>query len=213
MGGLSDWLTEAQPINRKNAAEAVFDDIRSAITSGQLAVGTRLPAESNLAVRYGVSRPIIREALRSLQTLGLTQTRTGSGTYVMTPTPPSELNYGAYSARDLIEARPFIEVPAAGWAAVRRTDAQLAALLDLCDRMDAEERPHPWVLLDGQFHCAIAEASFGQWTIRQGGGRCPRSAFPAVRDGQSDGGPPCRLEFRAPPDRRGDPAEFSTRGA
>ena len=159
MGGLSDLLADGQPINRKNAAEAVFDDIRSAITTGQLAVGTRLPSEAHLATRYGVSRPIIREALRSLQTLGLTQTRTGSGTYVMTPTPPSELNYGAYSARDLIEARPFIEVPAAGWAALRRTDAQLQVLLDLCSRMETEERPHPWVLLDGQFHCAIAEAS------------------------------------------------------
>ncbi|EHK00363.1 FadR/GntR family transcriptional regulator [Agrobacterium tumefaciens] len=159
MGGLSDWLADAKPINRKNAAEVVFEDIRSAITSGQLVVGTRLPSEAHLAERYGVSRPIVREALRSLQTLGLTQTRTGSGTYVMTVTPPAELSYGAYSARDLIEARPFIEVPAAGWAALRRTDAQLETLLELCDRMEAEERPHPWVLLDGQFHCAIAEAS------------------------------------------------------
>lgn len=71
MGGLSDWLADGQPITRKNAAEAVFDDIRSAITTGQLAVGTRLPSEAHLATRYGVSRPIIREALRSLQTLSL----------------------------------------------------------------------------------------------------------------------------------------------
>lgn len=159
MAGLSDWLADAQPINRKNAAEAVFDDIHSAITSGRLAIGTRLPSEAHLAERYGVSRPIVREALRSLQTLGLTRTRTGSGTYVMTATPPSELNYGSYSARDLIEARPFIEVPSAGWAALRRTEAQLEVLLDLCDRMESEERPHAWVLLDGEFHCAIAEAS------------------------------------------------------
>ncbi|MFT2214171.1 FadR/GntR family transcriptional regulator [Rhizobium giardinii] len=159
MSELPDWLSDAKPISRKNAAEAVFEDIRSAITSGQLAVGTRFPSEAQLAERYGVSRPIVREALRSLQTLGLTQTRTGSGTFVVTATPSPELIYGGYSARDLIEARPFIEVPAAGWAARRRTDRQLETLLELCNKMDEQEEPHLWVLLDSQFHGMIAEAS------------------------------------------------------
>jgi DNA-binding FadR family transcriptional regulator len=159
MGEVTDWLSLTSPISRKNAAEAVFDDIRSAIASGRLAVGTRLPAESQLASRYGVSRPIIREALRSLQTLGLTQTRTGSGTFVVTSTPSPELHYGVYSARDLIEARPFIEVPSAGWAALRRTDQQLARLMELCDEMDRQEDPFKWVQLDSEFHSMIAEAS------------------------------------------------------
>ncbi|MBB5702827.1 DNA-binding FadR family transcriptional regulator [Ochrobactrum daejeonense] len=159
MNELADWLSDKHPIQRKNAAEAVFDDIRSAITSGRLAIGTRLPSETRLADRFGVSRPIVREALRSLQTLGLTQTRTGSGTYVLNAVPASELVYGGYSARDLIEARPFIEVPAAGWAALRRTSAQLALMLQLCDKMDRQTDPHKWELLDSQFHCAIAEAS------------------------------------------------------
>ncbi|MGV1756885.1 GntR family transcriptional regulator [Rhizobium sp. AC27/96] len=159
MGEVTDWLSFTSPISRKNAAEAVFEDIRSAITSGRLAVGTRLPSEAQLASRYGVSRPIVREALRSLQTLGLTQTRTGSGTFVVTSAPSAELHYGRYSARDLIEARPFIEVPAAGWAALRRTDAQLARLLELCDEMDVQEDPHKWVQLDSEFHSMIAEAS------------------------------------------------------
>jgi len=159
MSELADWLSDTHPITRKNAAEVVFDDIRSAITSGRLAVGTRLPSEAQLAGRFGVSRPIVREALRSLQTLGLTQTRTGSGTYVLNTSPVSELSYGGYSARDLIEARPFIEVPAAGWAALRRSVGQLAHLLELCDKMDRQTDPQKWELLDSEFHCAIAEAS------------------------------------------------------
>ncbi|RRY11703.1 FadR/GntR family transcriptional regulator [Brucella anthropi] len=159
MSELADWLSDTHPVTRKNAAEVVFDDIRSAITSGRLAVGTRLPSETQLAGRFGVSRPIVREALRSLQTLGLTQTRTGSGTYVLNASPASELNYGSYSARDLIEARPFIEVPAAGWAALRRSAEQLANLLELCDKMDRQTDPQKWELLDSEFHCAIAEAS------------------------------------------------------
>lgn len=159
MSAGADWIYEANPVSRKNAAESVFEDLRSAIVSGRLTVGTRLPSETHLAGRYGVSRPIVREALRSLQTLGMTQTRTGSGTFVLTDSPRNELRYGGYSARDLMEARPFIEVPAAGWAALRKTDAQLAHILKLCDAMDAQEDPHKWVRLDSEFHSAIALAS------------------------------------------------------
>jgi DNA-binding FadR family transcriptional regulator len=159
MSAGADWLSETSPISRKSAAESVFEELRMAIVSGRLTVGTRLPSETHLAGRYGVSRPIVREALRSLQTLGMTQTRTGSGTYVLTDRPSRELHYAGYSARDLIEARPFIEVPAAGWAAVRRTPEQLARILKLCDAMDAQHDPHKWVKLDSEFHSAIAEAS------------------------------------------------------
>lgn len=159
MSAGAEWLSEPNPISRKSAAESVFEDLRSAIVSGRLAVGTRLPAETDLAGRYGVSRPIVREALRSLQTLGMTQTRTGSGTFVLTDRPSRELSYGGYSARDLIEARPFIEVPAAGWAAVRRSSAQLEKILGLCDAMDEQEDPHKWVKLDSEFYSTIAEAS------------------------------------------------------
>lgn len=159
MSAGADWIYEANPVSRKNAAESVFEDLRSAIISGRLTVGTRLPSETHLAGRYGVSRPIVREALRSLQTLGMTQTRTGSGTFVLTDSPRNELRYGGYSARDLMEARPFIEVPAAGWAALRKTEAQLAHILKLCDAMDAQEDPHKWVRLDSEFHSAIAQAS------------------------------------------------------
>ncbi|MCL8000135.1 FadR family transcriptional regulator [Brucella sp. 21LCYQ03] len=154
-----EWVSNNTPVNRRNAAEIVFEDIRSAITTGSLHVGIRLPSEAKLAEKYSVSRPIIREALRSLQTLGLTQTRTGSGTYVIKSAPGPELNFGGYSANDLIEARPFIEIPAAGWAAIRHTNDQIVHLLDLCDRMDRQRDPHKWVLLDGEFHSMIASAS------------------------------------------------------
>lgn len=159
MSAGADFLSKTNPISRKSAAESVFEDLRQAIVSGRLVVGTRLPAETHLAEKYGVSRPIVREALRSLQTLGMTQTRTGSGTFVLTDQPSRELNYSGYSARDLLEARPFIEVPAAGWAAVRRSGEQMARILKLCDAMDAQEDPHKWVKLDSEFHSAIAEAS------------------------------------------------------
>jgi len=154
-------------IDRRSASQAIGDDIRGAIESGGIPVGAKLPSEAQLAERYGVSRPVVREALRSLQALGLTTTRTGSGTYVESTTAatvPTDAGsgaagaFGGLSARDLVEARPHIEVPAAEWAALRRSDAQAAALLALCGDMDAEHDPAAWVELDSRFHGAIAEA-------------------------------------------------------
>ena len=155
---LSDSWT-ARPINRQNAAEAVFEDLRGAIESGELSLGTRLPSEAALAERYGVSRPIVREALRSAQTLGLLKPVPGVALFVIATAPSPEITYGAYSARDLMEARPVIEVPAAGWAARRRTDEQLRVLTELCAEMKREKDPDKWVSLDSRFHCVIAEAS------------------------------------------------------
>ncbi|MBY4610995.1 FadR family transcriptional regulator [Rhizobium sp. 9T] len=159
MQDMDSWLSEKKEIGRRNAAEAVFEDIRTAIVSRKLALGTRLPAEVQLAERYGISRAIVREALRSLQTLGFTQTRTGRGTFVVSESPARQLGGGAYSARDLMEARPCIEIPAAGWAALRRSNAQLASLSSLCDRMDEEEDVQTWVRMDAEFHGEIAGAS------------------------------------------------------
>lgn len=158
MNDIATWLADKSPVTRQNAAEAVFEDLRSAILSGRIPISTRLPSEAKLAERYGVSRPMIREALRSLQTLGLTRSRTGSGSFVISASP-AEPDYGAYSARDLIEARPFVEVPAAGWAALRRSDEQRAGLLDLCDQMEGCSDPLAWVRHDSAFHALIAEAS------------------------------------------------------
>lgn len=158
-GNLSDWLTDKAPIHRKNAAEVVFEDLRGAIVSGKIEVGTRLPSEEKLARTYGVSRPIIREAMRSLQTLGLTRSRSGSGSFVIAAQQRSELAYGDISARDLDEARPHIEIPAAGWAALRRSPDQVKALLHLCDQMEVYVDSLKWVQMDSDFHTLIATAS------------------------------------------------------
>jgi GntR family transcriptional repressor for pyruvate dehydrogenase complex len=152
------WTDRRGAIVRQNAAESVFEDLRLAIERGELPIGVKLPPEAALAERYGVSRSVVREALRSSQALGLTETKTGSGTIVVA-SHPSAPNYGKFSARDLIEARPYIEVPAAGWAARRRTDAQLADLTRVVDEMDGELDPATWARLDTQFHLGIAQVS------------------------------------------------------
>ncbi|WP_410506097.1 FadR/GntR family transcriptional regulator [Mycolicibacterium mucogenicum] len=152
------WTDRPATIVRRNATEAVLEDLCTAIEAGDLPVGAKLPPEAALAERYGVSRSVIREALRSCQTLGLTSTKTGSGTVVVASHATSP-RYGKFSARDLIEARPHIEVPAAGWAARRRTDAELTNLTRINDAMQAETDAARWVQLDTEFHLGIAQAS------------------------------------------------------
>ena len=116
------------PIERVSAAEAVLRSIRHDIESGEYEVGAKLPSETELASRYGVSRPVVREALHSCATLGMTETKTGRGTFVIATAANTGLRLGRYSARDLFEARPHIEVPAAALAAERRTEADLQVL-------------------------------------------------------------------------------------
>lgn len=163
---LSDSRTAGQqsggataPLARLSAAEAVFNAIRGDIESGRVAVGAKLNSEAALAQQYGVSRSVIREALRSCTALGMTLTRTGRGTFVVADRVANDLVLGQFSARDLTEARPHIEVPAAGLAAERRTAEDLDVLRGMVASMSAETDPEAWVMLDAGFHAAIARAS------------------------------------------------------
>lgn len=122
-------------------------------------MGSKLPAEAALAARYGVSRSVVREALRSCAALGLTETHTGKGTFVVSGRVSGDLVLGRYSARDLTEARPHIEIPAAGLAAARRSEEDLSTLKGIVADMALEDDPAAWVALDATFHGLIARAS------------------------------------------------------
>ena len=157
---LSDSRTTGpQPIVRVSAAEAVFKAIRDAIESGELPVGHKLSSESVLAGKFAVSRSVVREALRSCAALGLTETHTGKGTFVIAGKAGSDLVLGTFSARSLMEARPHIEIPAAELAAARATAGQLEELRGIIEAMEDEDDPEMWVALDASFHATIARAS------------------------------------------------------
>ena len=159
MSWSDSWTTGQPEFTRLSASEAVLADLRAAIEKGELEVGARLPSEAAMAGRYGVSRSVVREALRSCETLGLTKTQTGRGTFVIADRVASDLRMGDYSSRDLDEARPHIEVPAAGLAAERRTAAQCAELQRLIDVMKKTKDPTALASLDADFHAAVAQAS------------------------------------------------------
>ena len=139
--------------------EAVLAHLRSSIERGEHAVGEKLPSEAALSREFEVSRSVIREALRGLQALGMTESKTGKGTFVTATGPADNPTFGTYSARDLIEVRRHVEIPVAGYAALRRSQDDLDLLGHLLERMDAETDNTAWVALDSLFHITVAQAS------------------------------------------------------
>jgi GntR family transcriptional repressor for pyruvate dehydrogenase complex len=138
----------------------VFEDI----VSGRYAVGDRLPTETELAEAWGVSRPVVREALLRLRADGLVVSHQGLGTFVSTQPAPRIRTYAR--AQDVAsylrcqEVRIALESDAARLAALRRTDEQLVAIEHAHEtfargvregRMVAEE--------DLAFHARIVEAA------------------------------------------------------
>ncbi|MEW2075793.1 FadR/GntR family transcriptional regulator [Streptomyces sp. NPDC012403] len=138
--------------------EAVLSHLRGAIERGEYAIGDKLPSEAELCRALEVSRPVLREALRALQTMGLTVSRTGKGTFVVADAV-EDPTFGDYAASDLLEVRRHIEIPVAGYAARRRTPENLDRLTHLLDRMERETDTMAWVAMDTLFHLTVAEAA------------------------------------------------------
>ena len=105
-------------VHTPRAFEVIAAQIRAELSAGRLKSGERLPPERDLALRFGVSRNTLREALRSLENAGLLQLRKGAtgGAYVRESTADAVVtgmrdmyHLGAISPAHLTEARIWIE--------------------------------------------------------------------------------------------------------
>jgi GntR family transcriptional repressor for pyruvate dehydrogenase complex len=152
------------------AYQRVAEQLRRQILSGELEPGERLPVEGELADQFGVSRSTIREALRSLASQRLVVTTRGvtGGTFVAQPEPADvgdslieSLEWLAVADQitvgELLEAREMLEVPAAGLAAVRRTQEDLEMLRAALP--DQPEDLSPTFESSRNFHVLIVNAS------------------------------------------------------
>ena len=156
-------------IAQSRTADSVVEQIEALILDGVLRPGDRLPAERELADRFGISRPVLRAALKRLQDLGLVVSRQGGGTFVadiigtVFRAPMAELiRRTPRATADYLEFRRDIEATAAGYAADRATDADLAILSGLISEMEAahgQGDPDRESMLDVKFHTAITEAA------------------------------------------------------
>lgn len=146
-------------VERRSAAADVQAQLQSLIESGHFKQSDRLPSELELARSFGVSRPVVREALMSLQALGLTASQTGKGTFVISDRIRAPFLIGRYSPAHIKEVRRALEIPSAQLAALRRTDQDVGQLAALLARMEDADDPARRNKLDADYHIAIANAS------------------------------------------------------
>jgi GntR family transcriptional regulator, transcriptional repressor for pyruvate dehydrogenase complex len=153
-----------RPVLRSRLYEQVADQISTWITENGLVPGDRLPPERELAQRLGVSRATLSQALVALEVIGAVVVRHGDGT-VLTErarTGPVIEAIRAHADRlpEIIEARDALESKLAALAAVRRTDADLAAIRAALDEMERDiQAGGRGVDADEQFHGAITAAA------------------------------------------------------
>ena len=140
----------------KRLYHSVADRIRTMIDDGTFPPRSRLPGERELAEQLDVSRVTVRQAEILLQAQGIIQVKTGSGAYVLDPSPhngrPPEV-----SAFELTEARTLLEPEAAALAARNIDDETLCLLEGYVEKMRGSGREAE--MADRQFHLTIASAS------------------------------------------------------
>ena len=151
-----------QVVENRRLYRQIADQIAALIERGEYGVGQRLPPERDLAKQLGVSRPSVREALIALEVEGYVEVRVGSGVYVLRPpTADAGERLPADSGPfELIKARWLIEAECAALAAKQATRAQVRAMEDALDAMQADRDKGVMPLgADRLFHLRIAEAS------------------------------------------------------
>ncbi len=166
-------MIEYQSIVTTSVARQIADNLRAAIVEGRIKADERLPTEDELAKRYGVSRPTIREALKRLAAQNLVRSRRGpaGGNFVVRP-DASELanafsgaatlmvSMGALDLDEIAAARLELQGMCCRLAAQNRTPAHLARMAaEIAVARDPATTDAEFCAADVRFHRAIVEAT------------------------------------------------------
>lgn len=160
-------------VRRPRSSDDVVSQVKDAIISGHFKTGDRLPSERDLCGVFGVSRPTLREALRTLEVLGVIEIRPGATGGIFVCEPQGDhlgaalgalLQFRGATVHELAEFRVSFESETARWAAERADADDIAHLRSIAEQFSqlAEQDGLPWrvlVELDIAFHEALAEAS------------------------------------------------------
>jgi DNA-binding FadR family transcriptional regulator len=155
------------PIKKTRIAEEVADRIRVFMLDGTFPPGEPLPSERHLAERFGVSRGSIRDALRTLETIGLLETRHGQGTFphelsvdrLVAPLA-SVMAYRSDLQDELLDVRRMFEPAVARVAALRATDEDLADLQRILETQRQKLKASQSAIAeDTAFHAILARST------------------------------------------------------
>lgn len=156
-----------ETIRKNTAPEMVVEQLMKKISSGEIAAGSRLPSQRDLALSFGVGRSSIREALNALAVMGYLDVQQGRGTFIAGELPGADPSVTQLKAAlqagslfDLIELRETLECKAAELAAERIEARQVARLRQ--SLRDMEESPDDYrrfFKADLEFHTLLSEAT------------------------------------------------------
>lgn len=157
-----------KPVLSLRLYEQIVRQIEESILKGDLKPGDQLPAERDLAQRFGVSRTAVREAVKVLREKGLVNAYSGRGTFITDGTSQAirqsldlMVKIGQpEGSRQLVEVREILEPEIAALAAARAEEQHLAAMREAIAVMDRERQdPDAFIEADLDFHLALAEAA------------------------------------------------------
>ena len=153
-------------IEPPNLLHQIIAQIKHNISIGELRKGDKLPSERCLCAEFGLSRSTVREALKTLEVLGLVECLHGSGYYIAsnlcnTLSEPLSIMMLVErgSTMHTHELRRALEQESAALAAVHASSADIAVMETLVARIQTEQSEQVKAMLDQQFHYAIARAS------------------------------------------------------
>jgi GntR family transcriptional repressor for pyruvate dehydrogenase complex len=154
-------------IKSQSRAELVVDKITNSIINNELRDGELLPPENQLCEIFGVSRSILREAIRVLASKGLVEVRQGYGTLVCVPKIdiPEEavgtyLKTNTFSLSQIMEIRTPIEIEVARLAAERRKETHLQMMEESLRIFHSlAENVEIYANADRDFHRAMIDAT------------------------------------------------------
>lgn len=151
----------------KRLYRKIFDEITYLIHSGEFTPGSRLPTERELAERFHVSRPTIREAIIALEATNKVSVKTGSGVYVLDAKSSNVMHTRDISPFEVLEARVVLEGESAALAAKMITDDEVTLLEQAYLKLETEDTSDPSSDADREFHSVIANATHNKVLANQ----------------------------------------------
>lgn len=154
-------------VEKRRAYQDVVSQILNLIKTGKLNKGDQLPTERELTETFKVSRTTVREAIRSLESMKLVESRQGDGTYVLLSGKDIEVQHlctALFHERDdlmeIFHVRGIIEPSIAQLAAERAIPAEIEELEDIVEQHEANlATGSPTIETDTAFHMALARAA------------------------------------------------------
>jgi len=162
----STLISEFESVRRAKVYEEVARQIERLILK-RLQPGDKLPSERELADTLGVSRSSIRDAIRSLELMGMVEARQGAGTVVLEISAGSLVNPIANTLKrkeemigELLDFRKMLEPPLAARAATHASDEEISEMNEILVRQERKLRAgESTIPEDSEFHYSIALAS------------------------------------------------------